>query len=694
MSRTQLTPQTATSRTTTSPVSPASARTPYGKICAFVIAMIFALTAPALAQQDCNANGMDDTIDLSNGTSQDGDGNGVPDECQGYIEQLDFIDGDGLPLPLGQNSQYGRATIEYQVAPDVLWGQMIVNGQWVVRNLPLMPLAPLGDMHEASVQFDLPLPPGQDLPGANVYTEITPIQLDPLGPMPLGQPLPLPVQDAIITQGGTKEEGPTIWSPDLSTPPGNFFLAANFLNWEMNLRPGMPNMNVKVNHCAPGAVANSLECLKQRFCLPVGQTITEMYDKLRGAGYMNTSKANGTIVARFLGGNLVANSNDALKGVQNFINQKGLADKVTVLGNGPWYGGAAFDPNQVHTWMQAGYDVTLDYGYTTGGGHTVVVAGTIKCGNQICIVVRSDHEQDLNTYQAPGDPGQRTGGVSKWDVHCFKAIAGGKYELTNEAGNEVRGAIALCPVQPRGDDCVSSSSLVDWSPAHWTKNGQVIGVTFPNGVVTGPGASEAYDSVPLPVWPNDWHWDAIVDVAGQPKHLQVDMVNFGNEDLAVEIIAAQQFPFLALFVDVGADLYFLEAPGLPPLMGQWSLYPSDIPPSLGIQQVGANRARAAAPVTTGQQFLRGDCNNDGALNVGDPVRLLTYLFSVGATPPDCLSSCDANDDGALNIADSVALLAFLFPTTPNPQPIAAPFDACGGDPTQDSLQCEFFGTCP
>ncbi|MEM7164281.1 MAG: hypothetical protein AAF581_02385 [Planctomycetota bacterium] len=685
--------------TNTTPQVRQRSRRHSGWIAALCIAALIYCT-PATAQfSDCNANGMDDTIDLAIGNSVDGDNNGIPDECQGYIEQLDYVDGNGLPLPGGQNSRHGRATLEYMVAPDVQWGHLVVNGQWIVRNLPLLPLAPVGTMHEASVLFDLGVPPGLDVPFASTYMEITPLQLDPLGPMPLGPPLQQPVPDVSISQSGSKKNPSSNPYPDLNASPGNFMLQATFLFWELNLRPGMPNMNVKWNHCTPGAAANSFECLKQRFCLPVGQTTDEMYDKLRSPGYMNTTKADGTAIAWFdIFGDFIPGSNDALAGIQAFVNEKGLADKVTVLSNGLYYDGNAFDPNKVHMWLQAGYDVTLDYGYTGagGGGHSVVVAGSIKCGNQICIVVRSDHEQDFNTYQAPGDPGQRLGGVDKWDVHCFQQLAGGDWQLTNEAPNIVDGAIALCPVPPSADDCVSSNTPVDWSPCQWTKDGVPIGSSFANGVVTGVpgGPMEAYDSVPLPMWPNDWHWDAIYEFNGQPMQMFVDMVNFGNEDLFVQLIGSNQFPMIGLFVDVGADSYLIETPIGPVHGGQWSLYPSDIPPSLGFAPVGASRARAAAPISLDPQFQRGDCNSDAAFNVGDPVRLLNYLFTVASDFPQCFDSCDANDDGALNIADSVAMLTFLFPSSQTTNAIPAPFGACGQDPTEDQLPCDLFGPCP
>ncbi|MCH8807236.1 MAG: thrombospondin type 3 repeat-containing protein [Planctomycetes bacterium] len=48
---------------------------------------------PPPAIIDCNGNGIDDAIDIANGTSPDCDGNGVPDECQ------DDSDGDGTIDP-------------------------------------------------------------------------------------------------------------------------------------------------------------------------------------------------------------------------------------------------------------------------------------------------------------------------------------------------------------------------------------------------------------------------------------------------------------------------------------------------------------------------------------------------------------------------------------------------------------------
>ncbi len=86
-------------------------------------------------------------------------------------------------------------------------------------------------------------------------------------------------------------------------------------------------------------------------------------------------------------------------------------------------------------------------------------------------------------------------------------------------------------------------------------------------------------------------------------------------------------------------------------------------------------------------FIRGDANQDGALNLADAVSILTYLFAEGAM--NCPDAGDVNDDGAENIADAVFILTYLFANGEKP---SAPFDTCGEDPTDDELpRCIYTG---
>lgn len=91
---------------------------------------------------DCNINGIDDAVDLANGTSTDCNGNGIPDECEPVLDQdcnnngvLDACDTDcnanGIPdaceypgcpgiLPADMNCDGDRNGVDIQEFVDIL----------------------------------------------------------------------------------------------------------------------------------------------------------------------------------------------------------------------------------------------------------------------------------------------------------------------------------------------------------------------------------------------------------------------------------------------------------------------------------------------------------------------------------------------------------------------------------------------
>jgi hypothetical protein len=82
-------------------------------------------------------------------------------------------------------------------------------------------------------------------------------------------------------------------------------------------------------------------------------------------------------------------------------------------------------------------------------------------------------------------------------------------------------------------------------------------------------------------------------------------------------------------------------------------------------------------------FIRGDANQNGAIDISDAVAILGSLFLDG-DEPRCFDAADINDDGRLDISDAVAGLAFLFLggfSIPDPGPTF-----CGQDLTVDELQ--------
>ena len=89
-----------------------------------------------------------------------------------------------------------------------------------------------------------------------------------------------------------------------------------------------------------------------------------------------------------------------------------------------------------------------------------------------------------------------------------------------------------------------------------------------------------------------------------------------------------------------------------------------------------------------EQFVRGDANNDGAIDISDVLCVLDRVFT-GAVLP-CDDAADTNDDHHLNVADAVGLLEYLFLFSPG---LPAPFPDCGWDTTGVS-DCLIYNGCP
>ncbi|MGH9361648.1 MAG: hypothetical protein ACRD2T_07000, partial [Thermoanaerobaculia bacterium] len=82
-------------------------------------------------------------------------------------------------------------------------------------------------------------------------------------------------------------------------------------------------------------------------------------------------------------------------------------------------------------------------------------------------------------------------------------------------------------------------------------------------------------------------------------------------------------------------------------------------------------------------FLRGDSDGNFALDISDPVHLLSFLFLGGAAPA-CLDAADADDSGILDLSDALYVLGFLFL---DGAPVPSPLGKAGVDPTPDLLSC-------
>ena len=90
-------------------------------------------------------------------------------------------------------------------------------------------------------------------------------------------------------------------------------------------------------------------------------------------------------------------------------------------------------------------------------------------------------------------------------------------------------------------------------------------------------------------------------------------------------------------------------------------------------------------------FLRGDLNDSGHYSLIDGITLLYRMFGLQAAGT-CADAEDMNDDGTINLVDPLDFFSYLFA---GGSPPPAPFVACGDDATPlTTLGCASSGSCP
>ena len=90
--------------------------------------------------------------------------------------------------------------------------------------------------------------------------------------------------------------------------------------------------------------------------------------------------------------------------------------------------------------------------------------------------------------------------------------------------------------------------------------------------------------------------------------------------------------------------------------------------------------------TSEPEFIRGDSDTNGQLELNDPITTLEYLF-LGKALPTCLDACDTNDSGDVDSLDCINSLQALFLGTFR---VPVPIEFCGPDPTLDDTRCELY----
>lgn len=84
------------------------------------------------------------------------------------------------------------------------------------------------------------------------------------------------------------------------------------------------------------------------------------------------------------------------------------------------------------------------------------------------------------------------------------------------------------------------------------------------------------------------------------------------------------------------------------------------------------------------EFIRGDADGSGRLDLTDALVTLGFYFRGDPGMLPCPDAADADDSGKLEITDGIRILGRLFLGDP---PLPAPFPEAGPDPNQDALDC-------
>jgi len=120
-----------------------------------------------------------------------------------------------------------------------------------------------------------------------------------------------------------------------------------------------------------------------------------------------------------------------------------------------------------------------------------------------------------------------------------------------------------------------------------------------------------------------------------------------------------------------------------------SLFSEDGQP---VRPCNAGTASATVRFTPPRQFIRGDSNGDGIVDMSDAIYTMEYLYQ-GGPEPSCLAAANANDLWfGPDLGAAILTLAFLFQGLPDLWPPGA--FACGEDPTLDEVSCLEYPHCP
>lgn len=108
-----------------------------------------------------------------------------------------------------------------------------------------------------------------------------------------------------------------------------------------------------------------------------------------------------------------------------------------------------------------------------------------------------------------------------------------------------------------------------------------------------------------------------------------------------------------------ADTFFVDATVDSTLAYEYMIIPEDAAGNLGPPSAIVT-VDMASP-----QYIPGDANSDGSVNIGDAIYIIAFIFRGGPYPVP-YESADANCDNSVDIGDSIYIIAWIFRGGPAP----------------------------
>ena len=176
------------------------------------------------------------------------------------LTQLDFFQLDiNFDAELHPLSQWGSVAIQFVGEEPVLYFNLAVNGNWRVRNMPVLSREGDGVLQSTNFNFDLGVAEGTLVTALDYAASLT---TSPLEAMPAGS------QNATVARRNyvifTGLEGGLI----PFSPPSPTLMGAPAVG-DKKEHAGFPNQEAGKNECGPAGASNSLQWLKQKHGLAI-----------------------------------------------------------------------------------------------------------------------------------------------------------------------------------------------------------------------------------------------------------------------------------------------------------------------------------------------------------------------------------------------------------------------------------------